>query len=124
MDDLQWSNKKMSESLFLKGIVANAAGDSLTFKRNLKWIAENNSFFTEGVIVASVIAKNNTNDPFATYSILVNALHLNAQSIPILKAYIQESYRIGFEAYANDAEQTLQQVLPEPLFSRFIKSLQ
>jgi hypothetical protein len=47
MDDLQWSNKKMSESLFLKGIVANAAGDSLTFKRNLKWIAENNSFFTE-----------------------------------------------------------------------------
>lgn len=121
---VQWTKIQLSDQLYLEALVAAVDGDSTQLKNNLMWIVKNNSFFVEGVLTAAQTFKSSADDPLRTYNILADALHLNPRSFKILKAYIKEARHLGFDGYADDAQQTLQQILPEPLFSRFIGSLQ
>jgi hypothetical protein len=122
--DIPWTNIQLSNKLFLEGVAGASEGDSVKLRNNLNWIIDNNSFFAEGIMMAAQMAKRSGNDPLGAYNILTDALHFNPQSIKILKAYIQEAANLGFDEYVYDAEMTLQQILPETLFNRFLTTLQ
>jgi hypothetical protein len=122
--DIPWTNIQLSNKLFLEGVAGASEGDSVKLRNNLNWIIDNNSFFAEGIMMAAQMAKRSGNDPLGVYNILTDALHFNPQSIKILKAYIQEAANLGFDEYVYDAEMTLQQILPETLFNRFLTTLQ
>ena len=121
---IPWTGMRLSEKLFLESVVATAQGDSVTMKNNMKWITINNAFCSEGILMAAQLEGSSNDDPLAAYNILAGALHLNPQSIKILKEYIREASTLGFDEYVLDAQQTLQQILPGPLFIRFLNTLQ
>jgi tetratricopeptide (TPR) repeat protein len=112
-----------SERVFYNALITHAANDLINAKISLKWLARNNSFFDVGVVAAANVAKQNTNDQLGAYTILSSALHMNPHSVKLLKAYIIESMNLGFDDFAAGAQQTLAEVLPEPLYKKFVSSL-
>lgn len=113
----------MAERVFYNALIAHAANDMVNARVNLKWLASNNSFFDLGVVEAANVAKQNKNDQLGAYNILSSALHMNPHSVKLLKAYILESINLGFDDFAMGAQQTLAEVLPEPLYKKFVSSL-
>jgi dihydrofolate reductase len=111
-----------ADRVYYDGLLAQTAGDSTTAKSKFLWIAKHNSFFDLGVVAAANISRHNPDRLYA-YTLLATALQNNPQSVRLLKAYIQEAKRLTFDDFAQSGLQTLQQVLPEPLYKKFITSL-
>jgi hypothetical protein len=117
------TNQQQAEIVFYDALLAHAAGDMATAKVKLLWLAKNNSFFDEGVVAAANVARQNEQDKLGAYDILASALHLNPHSIKLLKAYILEANAQEFDDYAAAAQIMLAEILPEPLYQKFVTSL-
>jgi hypothetical protein len=116
---ITWPKYRTSEKVYYESLIALASKDSATAKQKLNWLVQNNSYFTDGVLAAAALAKQNHNDQLTAYNILANAALTNPQSVRLLKAYIREAKALGFDEYAAGSLETLRQILPEPLFKKF-----
>jgi hypothetical protein len=112
-----------AERVFYDALLAHASGDNVTAKNKLSWLVANNSFFDEGVVAAANVARQNTSNKLGAYMILANATQLNPHSVKLLKAFILEARAQGFDDFATTAQLTLAEVLPEPLYKKFVSSL-
>ena len=115
--------QQQSEIVFYDALLAHAAGDMMKAKTKLNWLANNNAFFDEGVVAAANVAKQNEHDKLGAYELLVSAVQLNPRSVKLLKAYIVEAKSQGFDDFAAAAQITLAEILPEPLYRKFVSSL-
>lgn len=122
-DQTKFDPTRANEKVFYESIMALSKGDTIQAKIKLDWLVRSNAFFSEGILAAAEFAKRKGNDQLASYTILANALQINPQSVKLLKAYIREAKRLGFDDYAYTANETLQKVLPISLHKKFLETL-
>ena len=113
--------KEESEKKYFTAILS--AGDTSKMRKNLDWIVMNNAWFEDGILAAAAYKREKDQDRSSAYTILAEALHRNPYSIRILKAYIIESIRIGYEDFAVSALRDLSTLLPEGEFKAFKASI-
>src|SRR5690606_34939568 len=95
------------EKTLYTALIAESSGDSTAAETNYKILATYNPYFEEGIIAAADFYRNNGTERLKPYNILAEAIQINANSIRLLKAYIKEAYRQGFDEYANSPAERL-----------------
>jgi hypothetical protein len=103
---------------FYRGILASQSNDTLSVRLAYDSIAINNPFFEKGILEMSGFYHNHNQD-LKAYQILLNAYRYNVYSPQILKAYITQSLKMGFTAYAEDALESYRLRVNESRYLRF-----
>jgi hypothetical protein len=105
--DVTFDVSHFLEKTLYAALIAESNGDSTTAENNYKILAAYNPYFEEGIIAAADFYRKNDTERLKPYNILAEAIQINANSIRLLKAYIKEAYRQGFDDYANSSAERL-----------------
>jgi tetratricopeptide (TPR) repeat protein len=95
------------EKVLYATLISEANGDTLTASRNYEYLAKQNPYFEIGILAAAEYFRTHDTSGLKGYTTLVEAIHVNPNSIPLLRAYIAEATRLGFDDYAASAIQRL-----------------
>lgn len=114
-EGITFSKSQQLEKMLYTAMIAEASGDTVTAAKNYSVLAVYNPFYEEGIIAAARYFKNHSQDSFKAYNILTNAMHVNKKSVRLLRAYIAEAARMGFDNYATDGEAELKDIEREEL---------
>jgi hypothetical protein len=88
-------------------LIAESSGDTTLARKNYEILGTYNPYFEEGLIASSNFFRNDNTGGLKSYTILAEAIQINANSIRLLKAYTLEATRLGFDEYAFNAQQRL-----------------
>jgi len=102
-----FDNSRSLEKLLYTALIAASSGDTTLAEKNFKILATYNPYFEEGIISSANFYRDHSKDRLKSYSILAEAIQINDNSIRLLKAYIAEASRQGFDEYARSAGQRL-----------------
>lgn len=95
------------DKILYTALLGESSGDTTAAEKNFKILSAYNPYFEEGIIASANFYRNQNKDRLKPYSILAEALQINANSIRLLKAYQAEASRQGFDDYAQSAAQRL-----------------
>lgn len=109
--DVAFDDSRMLEKALYTGLIAASNGDSTLAEKNFKLLAFYNPYFEEGIIAAANFYRNSHQDQLKPYSILAEAIQINANSVRLLKAYVAEARRQGFDEYVISASHRLNELL-------------
>jgi hypothetical protein len=109
-EGITFNRAQSLEKMLYTGLLSEASGDTLVAEKNFAVLARYNPFFEEGIIAAARYFKQHSADPMKAYTILTDAIHVNRKSVRLLKAYIAEASRMGFDNYAADGEEALREI--------------
>jgi len=107
--DITFDQSQNLEKFLYTALIAETSADSVTADKHYAILATYNPYFEEGIIAAADFYRNQDVNGFKAYTILAEALQVNANSIRLLKAYIGEAARKGFDQYAASAAQRLEE---------------
>ena len=99
------------EKTLYTALMNEVSGDTTSAVRNFHVLAKYNPFFEEGIIASARYFKKHSANPMRAYNILTDAIHVNQNSIRLLTAYVAEAARMGFDEYAADANQDLEELI-------------
>lgn len=111
--DITFDDSRFLEKTLYTALMAEASGDSTAAENNFKILASYNPYFEEGIIAAAKFYRNQNKDRLKPYNILAEAIHVNANSVRLLKAYIAEATRQGLDEYANSSAERLAELQAE-----------
>ncbi len=100
------SSRKLEQRLFT-ALIAEASGDTLAARKNYEILGTYNPYLEEGIIASADFFRKHDKNRLKAYAILAEALQINGNSIRLLKAYVDEATRVGFDEYASNAAQRL-----------------
>jgi hypothetical protein len=109
--DIRFPASQRLERLLYTAIIAESEGDTLNTRRNFEILGTYNPYLEEAVMAAANYFRSQPDAGLKPYSILAEAIQVNANSIRLLKAYVQEANRQGFDEYAASAYERLQDLL-------------
>jgi len=95
------------EELLCKTMIAESRGDTVTAKKNYEILGTYNPYLEEAIIAAANFFRDQPDSGLKPYTILAEAIQINANSIRLLKAYAAEAARQGLEEYALSASERL-----------------
>lgn len=95
------------EKILYTALISGEGGNLEQAHKNYAILATYNPYFEEGILAAADFYRQNDKDKLRPYTILAEALQVNANSIRLLKAYIAEAARQGFDEYAASATERL-----------------
>ncbi len=98
------------EKLLYGALIAESNGNIELAQKNYSVLGKYNPYFEEGIIAAANFERNQNEKSMNAYKILAEAIQINNNSIRLLKAYITEAARQGFDEYAESALLMLQKV--------------
>jgi len=105
--DITFDDTRYLEKILYTALIAESSGDSVIAEKNFKILSTYNPYFEEGIIAAANFYRNQKGDALKPYTILAEAIQINANSIRLLKAYAGEASRQGFDDYAASAGERL-----------------
>jgi hypothetical protein len=105
--DITFDNSRSLEKLLYTALIAESSGDSTVAEKSFKILGTYNPYFEEGIIAAANFYRHQSDDRLKPYTILAEAIQVNNNSIRLLKAYVAEASRQGFDEYASSAAQRL-----------------
>jgi hypothetical protein len=117
---IQFEGGYWQDKLYFDALLSEQAGKKKEAGKKFAWLANANPFFEDAVVAAVRFFNKNGDDKVKTYSLLMNALDQNPNSIKLLKAYIVQSAYVGFEESSQDALDKLKTLLHPTAFLRFI----
>ncbi|HMI66285.1 MAG TPA: hypothetical protein VK517_09635, partial [Cyclobacteriaceae bacterium] len=117
---IQFEDGYWQDKLYFDALLSEQAGKKEEAAKKFAWLATANPFFEDAVVAAVRFFNKNGDDKVKTYSLLMNALDQNPNSIKLLKAYIVQSAYVGFEESSQDALDKLKTLLHPAAFLRFI----
>jgi hypothetical protein len=106
-DGITFNESHALEKMLYTALISEANGDHKRAKENFEILAVSNPFFEEGIILASDFFQHQDSTDMKAYNTLVEAIHVNTNSTKLLKAYIKEATRKGFDDFATSATETL-----------------
>lgn len=115
-----FSTDQKNEKIYFMALIYENTGNILEAEKNYHWLANANSYFDEAIVESARFFKTNSKERLKAYTILVNALQVNPQSVKILKAYGIEALRMGFDEYAQSAFDRLAGLIGQQAFNKFI----
>jgi uncharacterized membrane-anchored protein len=92
-------------------IIAESEGDTLELRRNFEILGTYNPYLEEAVMAAANYFRRQSDAGLKPYTILSEAIQVNANSIRLMKAYVLEANRQGFDEYAASAYERLQNLM-------------
>ncbi len=119
--EIHYDGKYRQDRIYFDALLSEQAGKNEDAEKKFTWLAGANPFFEDAVIAAFEFLNPKSADKLKTYSILVNALELNPNSVKLLKAFIVQAGRLGFSDYAKSSVDQLRTLLSSKAFSRFIE---
>ena len=118
---VQFEGAYWQDQLYFEALLSEKAGKKDEAAKKFGWLATANPFFEDGVVACVRFLNKNGENKVKTYTLLMNALDHNPNSIKLLKAYIIQSANVGFEESAQEALDKLKTLLHPPAFLRFIE---
>jgi Flp pilus assembly protein TadD len=109
-DGITFNESQQLEKVLYTALLSEVSGDTTSATLNYKVLATYNPFYEEGIIASARYFKSHSADPLKAYTILTDAVHVNKNSIRLLTAYIAEAVRMGFDEYAAEATQQLEEL--------------
>ncbi|MBL7859363.1 MAG: hypothetical protein JNM57_16850 [Cyclobacteriaceae bacterium] len=98
------------DKLLYTALISESSGDLQTAKTNYEIVGRYNPYFETGILAAVNFFRNQDAKSLKSYDILAEAIQVNSTSIRLLKAYVAEAARIGFDDYAASAAQRLNEL--------------
>jgi tetratricopeptide (TPR) repeat protein len=95
------------EKMLYTGLLAAASGDTTRAAKHFEILGAWNPYFDEGILAAADFFRNHDKKGMKPYTLLAEAIHINTNSIRLLRAYIDEALRQGFDEYAASAGERL-----------------
>jgi hypothetical protein len=108
--DISFDDSHQLHKLLYAALVSEASGDTTNAKKNYDILAKSNPYFEEGILAAANFFRNQDPGSLKAYDILVDAIYVNTGSVRLLKAYVGEASRQGFDEYAASAAQRLDEM--------------
>ncbi len=105
--DITFDDSRLLEKALYTALIASSNGDSTLAEKNFRILGVYNPYFEEGVIAAANFYRDQNQDRIKPYNILAEAIQINGNSIRLLKAYVAEATRQGFDDYAASAAERL-----------------
>jgi len=102
-------SRSLEKSLYT-ALIAESGGDTLTAKKNYEILARYNPYLEDGVLAAADFFRKQKNSGLRPYNILAEAIQINGNSLRLLKAYVAEAMRSGFDDYAASAAGRIEQL--------------
>jgi len=99
-------NRSLHKELFT-ALIAEAGNDTTLAREHFEVLASYNPYLEEAIIASADFFRSHDKNRLKAYSILAEAIQINSNSIKLLKAYVAEATRVGFDQYAYDAGQRL-----------------
>jgi hypothetical protein len=109
-NDITFDNSRALEKMLYTALVAESSGDVELARKNYKALGRYNPYFEEGIIAAANFERKQNEQSLNAYNVLAEAIQVNTNSVRLLKAYIMEASRQGFDGYAQSAMEQLQKV--------------
>jgi hypothetical protein len=104
---IEFTQARSLEKLYYSALLSEVNGDTATAKKNYAILARYNPYFEDGVLAAFNFFKKQNNGGFDAYNILAEAIQINGNSLPLLKAYYNEAVRVGLDEYAISTAQRI-----------------
>lgn len=98
------------EKYYFTALIAESGGDTLAARKNYEIISHYNPYLEDGVIAAADFYRRQKNPGLKPYKILAEAIQTNNTSLRLLKAYVAEATRSGFDDYAASAMSRIQEL--------------
>jgi hypothetical protein len=108
--DITFDDTRLLEKILYSALTAESNGDSVLAEKNYKILSEYNPYFEEGIIAAANFYRNTSDDKLKPYNVLAEAIQINGNAIRLLKAYIKEATRQGFDEFAISASERLREL--------------
>jgi hypothetical protein len=102
------------EKIYFTALLNEAANDTTNASRNFNIVGKYNPYFEQAIIAAADYFKTHGNNKMKSYNLLVEAVHINNNSVKLLKAYAAEALRMGFPEYAASALEQVRE-LEQPI---------
>ncbi len=110
---VEFGREKALHKVLYTALINQVSGDSLNAEKNYRYLSRMNPYFEDGIIASANYFIATNPESSVAYDILAEAIQVNKNSPRLLRAYISEAMRQGFEGYAASATETLQQVEAE-----------
>jgi hypothetical protein len=110
---VEFGRDKALHKVLYTALVNQISGDTVNAEKNYNYLGKMNPYFEDAIIAASNYYIATDPDGPKAYDILVEAIQINKNSPRLLRAYISEAMRQGFEGYAASATETLRQLEQE-----------
>ncbi|HEY0769552.1 MAG TPA: hypothetical protein VGD31_04400, partial [Sphingobacteriaceae bacterium] len=107
---VEFGREKQLHKVLYTALMNQVAGDSVNAKKNYGYLAKMNPYFEDGIIAAANYFAATDSTSSMAYDILAESIQVNKTSTRLLRAYISEALRQGYEDYAASANETLQQL--------------
>ncbi|MBI3218065.1 MAG: hypothetical protein HYZ44_00985 [Bacteroidetes bacterium] len=111
-----------NESTYLATLLALHTGKGNEVQSSIAYLAEANLLFEEGLILAANYYTKDTTDRLKPYSILVNGLLANPNSVRLLKEHSKLSAALGFDEEAQQSLTKLKQLMSTKRFEEFVNT--
>lgn len=106
---ITFENRFLEKALYT-ALISESSGDLATARKNYNIVGLWNPYFEEGILAAANFFRDKDKNDSKAYSILVEAIQINAYSERLLEAYAREAARQGFDDYASSAMQRLMEL--------------
>ncbi|HOX81513.1 MAG TPA: hypothetical protein PLJ60_05870 [Chryseolinea sp.] len=102
-NEIEFDNSNTLEKMLYAALLAETNGDFVLARKNYSILGKYNPYFVEGIIAAANFERSQNEKSLNAYNILAEAIQVNNNSVRLLKAYITEAARQGFDEYAQSA---------------------
>lgn len=100
---VSFGESKKLEKIYFTALLNEAANDTINANRNFGILGTYNPYFEEGVIAAANYFRKRDAASLKPYTLLVEAIQVNNNSVKLLRAYSEEAKRMGFTEYSESA---------------------
>jgi hypothetical protein len=105
--------------IYFRALLDEKNGNRQEADKKFNYLATANVYFDDALIASARFFEGG--DPLKPYSILVNGLLVNPNSVKLLKAYIKQSALMGFNQEAEESLQKLKQLISPASFNQYLK---
>ncbi len=107
---IEFDNAHALEKMLYTALIAETNGDINLARKNYAVLGRYNPYFVEGILAAANFERKQNEKSLNAYNILAEAIQINNNSVRLLKAYITEAARQGFDEYVRSALMQLENV--------------
>lgn len=111
--NVEFGREKQLHKVLYTALMNQVAGDTVNAEKNYRYLSKMNPYFEDAIIAAANYFIASDPDSSKAYDILAEAIQVNKNSPRLLRAYISEAVRQGFEGYAASATETLEELEAE-----------
>jgi tetratricopeptide (TPR) repeat protein len=109
-NNITFDASRTLEKMLYTALVSEMSNDTATAEKNYKILGSWNPYFEDGILAAAAFYRKQYPESDKAYTILVEAIQINATSRRLLAAYAEEAARQGFDEYAASALERLSQL--------------